>query len=203
MQFLKKNYHRIKYGEPLIVVSGLPRSGTSMIMQMLGAGGLQLATDKLREIDNDNPRGYYELERVKEIDKGGDKSWLKAYKGKALKIISFLLRDLPPDLNYKVIYISRNIDEVLISQNKMLIHRGQKIDSTSDEKTKKNYENHLWRVRYFLENTLNYEVLYIDYHDIIKFPMNKSKQINNYLKNRLDIEAMASVVDSDLYRNRA
>jgi hypothetical protein len=202
MNFLKKIYFKIKYGEPLIVVSGLPRSGTSMIMQMLGAGGLQLATDNFREIDNNNPRGYYELERVKEIDKGGNKSWLKAYKGHAIKIISFLLRDLPLDLNYKVIFISRNIDEVLVSQNKMLIHRGEQVDSTSDEKMKKNYENHLRRVRYLLKNTLNFEVLYIDYRDVIKFPVDKSRQITNYLNNRLDIDAMASVVDSNLYRNR-
>ncbi len=199
---LKKIYFNIRYGEPLIIVSGLPRSGTSMIMQMLDAGGQQFVTDKIREADDDNPKGYCELERVKELDKGADKSWLKDYRGTAIKIISFLLHDLPLNLNYKVIFILRNVDEVLISQNKMLIHRGEKDKSVSDEKMKENYEKHLWRVHYLLKNRLNFESIYINYHDVLKSPLEQARMINNFLDYRLDEEAMTGVINPLLYRNR-
>ena len=147
MWSMKKTWCRMRYGTPLILVSGLPRSGTSMIMQMLRAGGLEVATDNIRQDDEDNPRGYYELERVKELDREGDKGWLKEYRGKVVKVISYLLRDLPRENNYKVVFIERDLDEILLSQKKMLRRRGEDERDVEDEKIRKNYTNHLRQVR--------------------------------------------------------
>ena len=195
-------YYRIRFGKPIIVVSGLPRSGTSMIMQMLEAGGLEVIADQVRKADDDNPKGYYELERVKDLDKEKEKAWLRNYKGKAIKIISFLLRDLPITMNYKVIFIERCLDEILVSQNKMLINRGEKGKIVSDKKMKQNYENHLWRVKYLLKNTPNFETLYISFRDVIQSPKEQAMRIYNFLHIALYVEAMTRVADKKLYRNR-
>src|SRR5688572_29274329 len=96
---------RWRYGQPIVVVSGLPRSGTSMAMKMLEAGGLVVVTDNVRTADDDNPRGYYEDERVKDLARDANRTWLRDARGKAIKIISFLLKDLPPDNNYKVLFM--------------------------------------------------------------------------------------------------
>ena len=116
---------RRKYGEPVVVVSGLPRSGTSMMMKMLAAGGVSVMTDAVRKADVDNPKGYYEYERVKDLEKETDKSYVREARGKALKVISFLLKDLPDDNFYQVIFMRRHLDEVIASQNKMLDRRGE------------------------------------------------------------------------------
>ena len=110
---LLRSLRRVRYGKPIVVVSGLPRSGTSMMMQMLEAGGLEILTDGRRTADESNPHGYYELERVKTLEKSEDTSWLTDARGKAVKIIAFLLRYLPENLNYKVIFVHRDMDEVL------------------------------------------------------------------------------------------
>jgi len=192
----------LRYGKPLVVVSGLPRSGTSMAMQMLQAGGLEIATDSIRNADDDNPKGYYELERVKDLDKPKDKAWLKAYRGKAIKIISFLLRELPQNLNYKVVFVDRDLDEVLTSQNKMLKNRSQTGGTTDDEKMKANYTDHLWRVRYLLKHTPNFKTLFVGHRDIVTDATKQAQRIDDFLGLHMDITAMAKAVDPKLYRNR-
>ena len=124
MGLLNGFFRKQKYGEPVVVVSGLPRSGTSMMMKMLEAGGLAVQTDDLREADVDNPKGYYEDERVKDLEKMDDKSWIQESRGKVLKVISFLLKDLPEDNYYKVIFMRRNLEEIMASQNKMIDRLG-------------------------------------------------------------------------------
>src|SRR5262245_55149971 len=151
---------RLKYGKPLVLVSGLPRSGTSMLMQMLELGGMPIVTDKIRTPDEDNPKGYHELERIKELDKNKDKSWLKSYRGQVIKTISFLLQDLPLDLNYQILFMRRNLDEVLRSQNKMLERNGAAGMGIPDEKMRQNYELHLRKVYYRLSNTPNFRALF-------------------------------------------
>lgn len=199
---LRRTYMRLRFGKPVVIVSGLPRSGTSLIMQMLHAGGLEAVTDEIREADVDNPKGYYELEKVKELDKGGDKSWLAEHKGKVIKIISFLLRDLPLDLNYKVVFVLRDIDEIIVSQNKMLARRKEVGSTVSDEEMKKNYDMHLRKVRYLLKHTPNFETLYVNYRDIIENPSEQAEQLSKFFNGKLDINAMSTVVSKDLYRNR-
>ena len=199
---MKSLYYRIRYGRPVILVSGLPRSGTSMLMQMLEKGGMPVVTDKVRTPDEDNPKGYHEFERIKEIDKTTDKSWLKNYRGQVIKTISFLLQDLPLDLNYQVLFMRRNIEEVLRSQNKMLERSGAKDSIVPDEKMRQNYEFHLKKVYYRLERTPNFQVLYLDYPAVVADPLDAARRINVFLGRNLDVEAMASSVESDLYRNR-
>jgi len=203
MVAIKRLYYRLKFGKPIIIVSGLPRSGTSMIMQMIEAGGQQIATDNVRRADEDNPRGYYELERIKNLHKEKDKTWLRKYKGCAVKVISFLLPDLPPKLNYKIIFIQRSIEEVIISQKKMLIHYNERDVSVSDEKMKQNYELHLLKTRYLLEHTLNFETLYLGYTAVIESPIKCARSINKFLGNHLNEAAMISKVEPRLYRNRS
>ena len=108
----------------IAIVSGLPRSGTSMLMKMLEAGGLKPLTDRVRAADEDNPKGYYEFERVKRLEK--DKEWLPEARGRAVKIISMLLKHLPPGFSYKILFMLRSMDEVLASQTQMLVGGGNR-----------------------------------------------------------------------------
>jgi hypothetical protein len=197
--FLKK----MKYGQPIIVVSGLPRSGTSMLMKMLEAGGVEIASDGIRTADDDNPKGYYELERIKELDKGKEKGWVKELRGKAVKAISFLLKDLPGDNRYKVVFVHRDLTEVMASQNKMLEHRGVPVDPENDGKMLRNFENHLTKVKDALHRDDKFEVLYLNHRDAISRPQEAAAQINQFLGGQLDEPRMAGVVDGSLYRNRA
>ena len=199
---MKSLYYRIRYGRPIVLVSGLPRSGTSMVMQMLEKGGMPIVTDKIRTADEDNPKGYHEFERIKELDKTSEKSWLKNHRGQVIKTISFLLQDLPLDMNYQVIFMRRNIEEVLRSQNKMLERSGAGGTVVPDEKMRQNYDFHLKKVYYRLDRTPNFKVLYLDYPAVVEDPQREARRINAFLGRGLDVEAMAGAVESGLYRNR-
>jgi len=195
-------WRKLRYGEPVIIVSGLPRSGTSMLMKMLAAGGLEIVSDGLRSADEDNPKGYFELEKIKDLDKNTDKSWLKDLRGKCVKIISFLLRDLPDNNNYRLIFVDRHLEEVIASQNKMLVRRGETGGATSDEKMIENYREHLKRIKNMLAHKPCFEVLYLNHHDVISNPEEISRQVNDFLGLELDLDKMVTSVDPSLYRNR-
>ncbi|MFQ6115501.1 MAG: sulfotransferase domain-containing protein [bacterium] len=184
----------------ITIVSGLPRSGTSMLMKMLEAGGMEILTDNIRTADEDNPKGYYEFEKVKELEK--DKSWLEGAKGKAVKIISALLGHLPPNYTYKIIFVRRKMDEVLASQRQMLIRRGQPTDEVSDEKMKSMFLKHVQQVEDWLAKQPNIEVLYINYNEILAQPEPHSEKISQFLGNILNTRNMVSVVDKNLHRQR-
>ena len=190
-----------KYGEPVVIVSGLPRSGTSMMMKMLEAGGLAVMTDKVREADDDNPKGYYEDERVKDLEANKDRSWVAESRGKVLKVISFLLKDLPADNKYLVVFMRRHLDEVLASQNKMLVNRGED-NATEDAKMKDNYEKHLLHVKTMVKVKDNFEMLEVNHRDAIDDPVKVAASVNAFLGGSLDETAMAGVVDKKLHRNR-
>ena len=193
---------RLSHGEPLIVVSGLPRSGTSMAMKMLEAGGVSLVEDSIRTADEDNPRGYYEDERVKDLAQMNDKSWLREARGKGIKIISHLLRELPTDNNYKVLFIRRSLDEVLASQAKMLVRRGE--ETTTDDTTMRElFEGDLWRALYQLKRGPHFEFLELEHRAFLDDPKTQAEKIRDFLAMDLDVEAMAAVVDRSLHRNRA
>ncbi len=172
-----------------------------MAMKMLEAGGMEIVTDGEREADEDNPRGYYEDERVKDLAKATDKSWLRASRGRAVKVISFLLKDLPPNLNYKVILMRRDLTEVLASQRKMLDRRGEK-DETSDERMMELWQDQLWRVNYLLRKAPQFESVELEYGKALRDPGAAATRIAS-LVDGLDKRAMAEVVDPALYRNRA
>jgi hypothetical protein len=192
---------KAKYGEPLIIVSGLPRSGTSMMMKMLEAGGLPIMTDSIRTADIDNPKGYYEYERVKDLEKETDKSYIKEGRGKVLKVISFLLKDLPDENAYKIIFMRRDLGEVIASQNKMIKHRGEKDDS-DDKMMIDAYMNHLAAVRIMVRKRPNFEMVEIRYDTTVQDPKEAARQVNVFLGGKLNEAAMGQMVDADLYRNK-
>lgn len=187
--------------DAILVVSGLPRSGTSMMMKMLEAAGIPVVTDKLRVPDQNNPNGYYELERVKQL-KDGDVGWLKEAKGGVVKIISALITHLPADYSYKVIFMQRDLLEVLASQRKMLGRLGKPEDKVGDEQMAKIYQGHLRSVETWLKRQPNVELLYINYNQMINDPLEPANQVNEFLGGHLDIQAMLAVINKDLYRER-
>ncbi len=185
----------------ITVVSGLPRSGTSMMMKMLEAGGIPPVTDEIREADEDNPKGYYEFERVKQMDQG-DTAWVAGAQGKVVKVISALLKHLPADYSYRVVFVRRNMPEILASQRKMLIRRGEDPDKMDDKQMAMLFDKHLKQIEEWLNAQPNFRVLYVHYSDVLADPMPHIAQINEFLGGKLDPQAMASVVDRNLYRNR-
>lgn len=187
--------------ETVVIVSGLPRSGTSMMMKMLETGGLVPLTDEIREPDPDNPKGYYEFERVKQLDKG-DKEWVAEARGKVVKVISALLKHLPDTYQYKVIFMRRAIEETLRSQKKMMVRRGTDSDKVDDAQMSALFRAHLKQVEAWLGKQPNVQVLYISYNEMLTDPTEQAEAVNEFLHGTLDIEKMVGVVDPKLYRNR-
>jgi len=185
----------------ITIVSGLPRSGTSMMMRMLEAGGLPPLTDNQRTADMDNPQGYYEFERVKQLDRG-DTAWLATAPGHAVKVISMLLQHLPTTYHYKVIFVERHLAEVLASPRKMLVHRKADTDAADDAELTTLFQQHLVAIRHWLAQQPNFQVLYIHYSDLLQEPEAQAAQVNHFLGGELDVPKMATVVDPNLYRNR-
>ncbi|HJN02440.1 MAG: sulfotransferase domain-containing protein [Nitrospinota bacterium] len=184
----------------ITIVSGLPRSGTSMMMRILEAGGMRILKDEIRKADEDNPAGYYEFEKVKELKK--DPSWLENAKGKAVKIISSLLEHLPERYIYKIIFIHRNMEEILDSQRQMLIRRGEATNEVSDEKVGKMFLKHLKKIEERLNKQSNMDVLTVHYNEILKEPAKHGEIINRFLGNTLNTKNMTDVIDQTLYRQR-
>ena len=188
--------------QPIVtVVSGLPRSGTSMMMKMLEAGGIPPLTDEIREADKDNPKGYYEFERVKKLDEG-DTAWLEEAQGKAVKVISALLKYLPQGYTYKVLFMRRNMEEILASQRQMLIRRGEPTDEVSDEELMELFGKHLAQVQAWVDEQPNVDVLYVSYNEVMENPLAQVVRVNHFLGDTLDAESMVAVVDRVLYRQR-
>lgn len=187
--------------EPIIVVSGLPRSGTSMMMKILSEGGLLPVTDELRTADDDNPEGYYELEVVKQMA-AGQVEWLKDAGGKVVKVISALLEYLPSDYSYKVIFMEREIKEILASQRKMLARRNKE-STVNDAEMEAQFRKHLLVVKPWLARQPNMDVMYISYNALMSHPEPLCKRVVEFTGLPLDLERMLSVPNGDLYRNRA
>lgn len=207
MSFLGKllggrNEQPIHRPEPVIVVSGLPRSGTSMMMKMLEAGGLRVYVDNLRAADDDNPEGYYEFERVKQLDKG-DTAWVQDARGQVVKVISALLEFLPPENEYRVLFMHRNLDEVLASQQKMLSRHNEAGGAVSDAEMADLFRKHLATVKAWLQEQPNFAVLDVDYNELLLEPGPQTRAVNQFLNDTLDEARMAAVVNPDLYRNRS
>jgi hypothetical protein len=186
--------------QPIVVVSGLPRSGTSMMMKILQAGGLELVTDLIRNADDDNPNGYFEFERVKQMS-AGDRTWLDEAAGKVVKVISALLEHLPPDRSYKIIFMEREINEVLASQKKMLEHR-KETSTISDEEMAEQYRAHLKAVKPWLARQPHMEVLYVGYNSMMSDPEPLCRRVIEFLGLPLDLLKMLAVPNAQLYRNR-
>ncbi|MGK0364247.1 MAG: putative AlkP superfamily phosphohydrolase/phosphomutase/tetratricopeptide (TPR) repeat protein [Saprospiraceae bacterium] len=183
------------------IVSGLPRSGTSMMMQMLEAGGLEIFTDKKREADENNPKGYYEHEAVKSLQK--NKAFLAEANGKTVKIIAQLLQTLPMNYRYRIVFMERNIYEVVASQQKMLERDGKRVKTdTLPLNLVQQYETTLKKVKEWAANQANVEIHYVNYSEVMQAPFLQAMLVNDFFDGSLEVEQMAGMVDAALYREK-
>jgi hypothetical protein len=182
------------------VVSGLPRSGTSMVMRMLEAGGIAAITDGERAADEDNPLGYYELEAVKRLPASAE--WLDTAGGKAVKVISALLDKLPPGPAYRVIFVERDLQEVLASQRRMLERRGEPTDRVRDDQMAAMFAKHVALVLEKARARPEMRVLVLRHGDILANPRAATARIYDFLGGGLDYEAMSRAVDAKLWRQK-
>ena len=187
--------------QPVIIVSGLPRSGTSLMMQMLAAGGIEVLTDSLRTPDENNPRGYYELEAVKFTRT--NPQWLAGAPGKAVKIIYRLLYDLPADYSYRVIFMQRDRHEVLASQRAMLQGRSGTATGLSDKQLGDIFAREIAAINQWLAQQPNFSVLNIEYRQLVQNPRERIQAIAAFLSRPMNIQAMQAAIDPALYRQRA
>jgi len=185
----------------IIVVSGLPRSGTSMMMRMLEAGGIEPLSDGVRSADDDNPLGYYEFERVKALP--GDAGWLRQAEGKAVKVVSALLEQLPRDRCYKVVFIERDVGEVLASQRCMLQRRGRTVEGDSEERLASLFDKHIAAARERLAERREMQVEFVRHHEVIADPRGAARRLAIFLERTFDEAAAARAVDPALYRQRS
>jgi len=183
----------------ITIVSGLPRSGTSLMMQMLAAGGMSLLTDLGRKPDIDNPRGYCEWEPIKLLPK--DPHLIDKAEGKAVKVISQLLLALPEGRNYKVIFMERPLPEVLASQDEMLKRRGR-TDSVDSALLNAAFRDHMREVVAWLEQREDLPICRMGYRKVLSDPAGSAKTVCDFLDVALNVELMALAVDPSLYRNR-
>lgn len=183
------------------IVSGLPRSGTSMMMRMLDEGGLHVMIDGVRTADEDNPRGYYEFEPVKKTAE--DASWLEAAPGKVVKMVYRLLYDLPSTYQYRVIFMRRRMEEILASQKKMLERNSTDDGAVSDEQLAALFSKQIVDFQAWVAEQDHIEVLEVSYNDVMENPAAQIERINKFLDGTLDAPAMQQAAEPQLYRNRA
>ncbi len=184
----------------IAIVSGLPRSGTSMMMKMLDAGGLEVVTDGVRKADVDNPKGYYEFERVKQIKE--DSSWIPETRGRVFKMVSLLLYHLPVDEVYRVVLMRRSTEEILASERKMLERLGKDPDHATDARMAEIFRKHLDHLGGWLATQRHIRYQEVNYNGIMQDPHGVLEGVDAFLGGGLDVERMADVIDPALYRNR-
>ena len=173
-----------------------------MLMQMLEAGGLEIFTDKERKPDDNNPKGYYEHEAVKGLVK--NKKWLPGAEGKVVKVVANLLPHLPPRFKYKVVFIERDLHEVLASQRKMLNRLGKKTrDETYPTGLMQAFETQVEKAKAWASRQANVEILYVRHADIIENPFVAAMQVHEFFNHQLLPELMAQVPDAKLHREKA
>ncbi|MBZ5664013.1 MAG: sulfotransferase [Acidobacteriia bacterium] len=184
----------------ITIVSGLPRSGTSLMMQMLDAGGFPVLSDGERKADTDNPKGYLEWERIKQLPK--DPSLIAEAEGKVVKVISQLILSLPMDHEYRIVFMQRPLPEVLKSQDEMLRRRGTTDSGGDTSAIEEAFQRHLVEVSRWLAGKTNVKVLRVHYHRVLREPKAVAEEVAAFLQAPLDIAAMSGQVDGTLYRNR-
>lgn len=185
--------------DEIVVVSGLPRSGTSLMMQMLDRGGLPVLSDQVRAADPDNPRGYFELERVKQLKR--DHRWLPTARGHVVKMVSPLLYDLPPGEQYRVLFMERDLEEVLASQEKMLQRLGR--PAVPRDQMRSSFQLHLKRLFEWLPDQPHLRVLTVSYNALVADSLSQVSTIADFLDGRPSISRMLEAIDPSLHRNRA
>lgn len=185
----------------ITIVSGIPRSGTSLMMQMIAAGGMAALTDDRRNADANNPRGYFELESVKTLARNPDA--IAEAEGKVVKVISSLLTFLPNRHEYRVIFMCRPLDEVLASQDRMMQRLGKVVPPAPTDSVRGAFEQHIQQIRGWLAAQPNIAVLYVEYGAVLQDAHGEASKIKAFLGQDLDVDAMTQQVERSLYRERA
>ena len=170
------------------------------MMRMLLAGGMEVLTDEVRKADEDNPRGYFEYEPVKKTKE--DASWLDNCRGKAVKMVSMLLYDLPSDTRYKIIFMRRDMGEMLASQNAMLNRLEKEGADVGDKEMAQKFEKHLRHLEDWIRKQKNIEAIDIHYNQVIEDPLRHAKMVSQFLGGWMNVQEMAKVVEKSLYRRR-
>jgi len=182
------------------IISGLPRSGTSLICKLLAAGGMSILSDGERRADVDNPRGYLEWERIKQLPK--DPTCIAERKAKAVKVISQLLLSLPPEHQYRVIFMERPLPEVMVSQDEMLRRRGTFDPSGDNSVVARAFQDHLYQIEVWFKVNPTWRCAECSTTSVLRAPKETAESIAKFLQVPLDVEAMARQVDETLYRQR-
>jgi hypothetical protein len=185
----------------ITIVSGLPRSGTSLMMQMLAAGGMLALADDERQADVDNPRGYFEWERIKLLPKQPD--CIQEAEGKVVKVISQLLFALPGGRDYRIVFMQRPLAEVVASEAEMIRRRGTTGAALTPAALIAGLGAHLNQVNAWLGDRANISVHRVEHHDVLSEPLRVSESIQQFLNLPLDVVAMSRQIDTSLYRQRA
>ncbi len=185
----------------ITVVSGLPRSGTSLLMQMLQAGGLPLLTDERRQADQSNPQGYFEFDPVRRLQQ--EQGWLSETEGRAVKIVAPLLLYLPPTHDYRVLFMERALEEILHSQQRMLQRLGHAEPPADEALLARAFAQQVARSKSWLAQQPHIQTLYLSHPEIIAHPLPQAERLCAFLGNDLDAAQMAAVVDPSLYRERS
>jgi hypothetical protein len=184
----------------ITIVSGMPRSGTSLMMQMLAAGGLPFLSDGERRADEDNPRGYYEWERIKTLPR--DPECIAEAEGKVVKVISQLLFALPRRHDYQIIFMERPLAEVMASQAEMIQRRGTAAPALPQSALQAGLQMHLNQVQAWMKASPHIPVQRIAYRELLADPPGTAQRLADFLHCPLDTAAMAAQVDNALYRHR-
>lgn len=184
----------------ITIVSGLPRSGTSMMMKMLLEGGISVLTDSVRGSDEFNPEGYFEFEPVKKL-RQGDYFWMDLAIGKAVKVISYLLKYLPQQYSYQIIFMERSLDEILLSQQKMLEGFGKR-SLINDEEMKHIFSIHVQNIKRWMDSQPNIRYLLVNYNKLLLCPDEELLIVKDFLSCELDIHKMKEVIKPTLYRSK-
>jgi hypothetical protein len=182
------------------IVSGLPRSGTSLMMQMLAAGGIPVLTDGQRAADPNNPRGYFEFEAVKRTRT--DQSWLTQAGGKVVKVVHMLLPSLPADREYRVIFMQRQLSEIVASQRAMLQQLGRPGAGLPDARLGEIFAQQLTEVFQWLASHPNFRILEVQHRKVIETPLGAAEEVAAFLGDELDVPRMVAAVEPSLYRQR-
>lgn len=185
----------------ITVISGLPRSGTSLVMQMLAAGGMPVLVDGVRAVDLDNPAGYFEFEPV--MRTRTDSSWVRLAAGKAVKVVYLLLPHLPADNSYRVIFVRRDLSEVIASQQLMLERRGERGAPLDAGEMASVFQRQLEKTQAWLAGQPSFSILFLDYRDLIAHPLPQAEKIRDFLGLDLQVDAMSKAVKPELYRQRS
>ncbi|HXP17928.1 MAG TPA: hypothetical protein VN868_12565 [Terriglobales bacterium] len=184
----------------ITIVSGLPRSGTSLMMQMLAAGGVPVLSDGERCADVDNPKGYLEWERIKQLPK--DPTCIAEAEGKVVKVISQLLLLLPPEHQYRIIFMQRPLPEIMASQDEMLRRRGTFDPNEDRSAVARAFQDHLSDVYAWLNGKPNLAVMRVQYHRVLRAARETAENVASFVQAPLNVEAMVKQVDESLYRQR-